>query len=411
MEADRVNREEDVIDIPVGVQQLFDERKRNTINRNVRHEEPKLFRMAVLCGAIIVMFAYFMMPVSRVHGISVTGNANLSRSYILNLAGVSEDSIYYLSLPVILERKLEHDPLIEKADVSLERDNTMSITVDEADVLGYRYDEEPVLLLTDGTSVPLKSEYLDIISRIPLVIGFNTEDQTAKLCKSFAGVEQSVIRDISEISQYSLSYDPQAIRVLMRSGGYFMGNYYNITVLNRYWDIYNHQNDKTQCIFADDSLTSAYSKMCPWDEPVVNKEYWKDEKGNIITNTYGDQVEKHYYLDAYGNYATDGAGNKIPIPISLQGFEVPDDLFLKHYEKGFYKTGKLVLPEGYDENAPDETEAPEESAEATEEPADENAEATEAPAEEGSEATGEETNTEEETQPSEENPETGEDEG
>ncbi len=411
MEADRVNREEDVIDIPVGVQQLFDERKRNTINRNVRHEEPKLFRMAVLCGAIIVMFAYFMMPVSRVHGISVTGNANLSRSYILNLAGVSEDSIYYLSLPVILERKLEHDPLIEKADVSLERDNTISITVDEADVLGYRYDEEPVLLLTDGTSVPLKSEYLDIISRIPLVIGFNTEDQTAKLCKSFAGVEQSVIRDISEISQYSLSYDPQAIRVLMRSGGYFMGNYYNITVLNRYWDIYNHQNDKTQCIFADDSLTSAYSKMCPWDEPVVNKEYWKDEKGNIITNTYGDQVEKHYYLDAYGNYATDGAGNKIPIPISLQGFEVPDDLFLKHYEKGFYKTGKLVLPEGYDENAPDETEAPEESAEATEEPSEENAEATEAPAEEGSEATGEETNTEEDTQPSEENPETGEDEG
>jgi len=411
LEADRVNREEDVIDIPVGVQQLFDERKRNTINRNVRHEEPRLFRMAVLCGAIIVMFAYFMMPVSRVHGISVTGNANLSRSYILNLAGVSEDSIYYLSLPVILERKLEHDPLIEKADVSLERDNTISIVVDEADVLGYRYDEEPVLLLTDGSTVPLKSEYLDIISRIPLVIGFNTEDQTAKLCKSFAGVEQSVIRDISEISQYSLSYDPQAIRVLMRSGGYFMGNYYNITVLNRYWDIYNHQNDKTQCIFADDSLTSAYSKMCPWDEPVVNKEYWKDEKGNIITNTYGDQVEKHYYLDAYGNYATDGAGNKIPIPISLQGFEVPDDLFLKHYEKGFYKTGKLVLPEGYDENAPDETEAPEESAEATEEPSEENAEATEAPAEEGSEATGEETNTEEETQPSEENPETGEDEG
>ena len=411
MEADRVNREEDVIDIPVGVQQLFDERKRNTINRNVRHEEPRLFRMAVLCGAIIVMFAYFMMPVSRVHGISVTGNANLSRSYILNLAGVSEDSIYYLSLPVILERKLEHDPLIEKADVSLERDNTISIVVDEADVLGYRYDEEPVLLLTDGSTVPLKSEYLDIISRIPLVIGFNTEDQTAKLCKSFAGVEQSVIRDISEISQYSLSYDPQAIRVLMRSGGYFMGNYYNITVLNRYWDIYNHQNDKTQCIFADDSLTSAYSKMCPWDEPVVNKEYWKDEKGNIITNTYGDQVEKHYYLDAYGNYATDGAGNKIPIPISLQGFEVPDDLFLKHYEKGFYKTGKLVIPEGYDENAPDETEAPEESAEATEEPSEENAEATEAPAEEGSEATGEETNTEEETQPSEENPETGEDEG
>lgn len=400
MDADRVNREEDVIDIPVGVQQLFDERKRRAINRNVRKQEPMLYRIAVICGAIIVMFAYFMMPVSRVHGISVSGNLNLSRSYILDLAGVSDQSIYYLSLPFLLESRLEHDPLIEKAQVTLERDNTIAISVDEEDLLGYRYDEEPVLLLTDGTLVPLKSEYLDVISRIPLVIGFNTEEQTAKLCRCFADVDQAMIRDISEISQYSLSYDPQAIRVLMRSGGYFMGNYYNITVLNRYWDIYNHQNDKSQCIFADDSLTSAYSKVCPWNEEVVDKEYWKDEKGNVITNTYGDKVEKHYYLDEAGNFALDEKGNRIPVPISLQGFEVPDDLFLKHYEKGFYKTGKLEIPEGYDENA-EETEEPEESPEATDEAA----------AEESNPDENAENTAEESVQPAEESGDTPQDEG
>jgi hypothetical protein len=163
LDADRVNREEDVIDIPVGVQQLFDERKRRAINRNVRKQEPMLYRIAVICGAIIVMFAYFMMPVSRVHGISVSGNLNLSRSYILNLAGVSEDSIYYLSLPVILERKLEHDPLIEKADVSLERDNTISITVDEADVLGYRAEIVPPVM--DGDVMCSSTRIRSLLAR------------------------------------------------------------------------------------------------------------------------------------------------------------------------------------------------------------------------------------------------------
>lgn len=363
MEADRINHEEDVIDVPVGVQQLFDERKRSSINRVVRKEEPKLYRMAVFCGAIIIMLAYFMMPVSRVSGISVRGNAVLDNKYIIDLADISENSIYYLCVPFLLEHRIEADPLIESASVSLERDNTIAIAVKEKDLLGYRYEEEPILLLTDGTTAELKSSYLDVIAKIPLIIGFNTEEQTARLCKSFAAVDQSVIRDISEISQYSLSYDPQAIRVLMRSGGYFMGNFYNISVLNRYWDIYNHQNNKEQCIFADDSLTSAYSKACPWDEVYVEKEYWVDEDGKVVTNTYGDKVEKHYYLDENGAFALDEAGNKIPIPISLQGYEVPDEKFIDHYKRGFYKTGKLVIPEDYDENNPPPLEEEEESAE------------------------------------------------
>jgi hypothetical protein len=116
-------------------------------------------------------------------------------------------------------------------------------------------------------------------------------------------------------------------------------------VLNRYWAIYNYQKDKSQCIFADDSMTSAYSKMCPWDEPVVNREYWTDDTGKVITNTYGDKVEKHYYTDADGNWAVDEKGNRIPIPINLQGYEVPDSDFLENYEKGYYKTGKLVIEE------------------------------------------------------------------
>jgi len=362
LEADRVSHEEDVIDdVPVGVQKLFDERHYRAINRNVRKSQPALFKAAVLCGIILLSAVYFIMPNSRVSSVSVSGSSVLSAEYIKDLADVDSHSLYFLSFPFLVERRIEKDPLIENAEVSLEKDNTLKIEVTEKKILGYRYDEEPVILLTDGTSVPLKSEYLDLISKVPFVIGFLSENQTAKLCRCFKDVDEAIIRDISEISQYSLSYDAEAIRVLMRSGGYFMGNYYNIEVLNRYWDIYNHQKDKSQCIFADDSKTSAFSKVCPWNEEQVDKEYWKDEDGNIITNTYGDKVEKHYYLDEEGEFALDGAGRKIPVPISLQGFEVPDEKFLEHYAEGFYSTGELVIPSWYDDEDTQETEAAEDT--------------------------------------------------
>ena len=367
MEADRVIEEEDVIDVPVGVQQLFDERHYRNISRSVRKAQPKLYRAAVLCGAVILMIVYFIMPVSHVSSVTVSGNSLLSDEYVRSISGVSDSSIYYFTVPLLVKSRIEHDPLIESAEVSLERNNTIAVTVTEKKILGYRYDEEPVLLMTDGTKAELKSEYLDIISKVPLIIGFPTDEQTAKLCRAFKDVDSSLIRDISEISQYSLSYDPQAVRVLMRSGGYFIGNYYNTSLLNKYWDIYNHQNDKSYCIFADDSLTSAYSKICPWDEPEVDKEYWKDSEGNIMTNTYGDKVEKHYYLAEDGSFALDGQGRKIPVPVTLQGFEVPDEKFHEHYEKGFYESGVLEIPEGYTEEEEENTDVPSEETEETSE--------------------------------------------
>lgn len=352
-------KEEDVIDIPVGVQQIFDERHYRAIERNVRNSIPKLHRYAILAGAVIIMIVYFSLPVSRIRAVNIYDNHNLPDSYIQDLADVSESGIYYLTIPALVEYRLKSDPLIEDAKVRLGRDNAVIITVKEKTVLGYRYEDEPVLLMTDGSKVPLKSEYLEIISKIPMIAGFYEDNQTAKLCRAFEEVDPSLIRDISEISQYSLSYDPEAIRILMRAGGYFMGDYYNMSVFNAYWKMYNKQTDKSYCIVADDSLKTASSTICPWDLLYVEREYWTDEKGNIMTNTYGDKVEKHYYTLQDGSFALDESGKKIPIPVSLQGYEVPDENFYENYDKGYYKTGVLKIPDENDKKEAEKTEEPE----------------------------------------------------
>ena len=72
--------------------------------------------------------------------------------------------------------------------MTLHPGNMIDITVTEAKVLGYRYGDEPVLLMADGQQVPLKSEYLDIISRVPLITGFEDEELTRLLVKAVADV-------------------------------------------------------------------------------------------------------------------------------------------------------------------------------------------------------------------------------
>ena len=71
---------------------------------------------------------------------------------------------------------MESDPLIESCDVKLQRGNIIRIEVEEKKIVGYRYDEEPLILFYDNTSTPLKSEYLGVIAEVPLINGFFEEE-------------------------------------------------------------------------------------------------------------------------------------------------------------------------------------------------------------------------------------------
>lgn len=332
-------------DIPEAVQTVFRERHDRRINREYMNARPRLFRIGILIGTLLLTGLYFLLPASRIRGVSFSGNIYLSNNYLRELSGVRTGKLFYLPLPWIIEQKINEDPFIESSDVQLRRGNIVNVSVTEKKIVGYRYDEEPVILFADHTTVPLKSEYLNVIAEVPLINGFFEEDQTRLLIKGFENVDKKIISEISEITQYDLGYDPEAVLVLMRNGGYFIGSYRSISLIDRYNDIYSHLEDRSLCIFADDNLNTAYAKACPWDEPETTFEYWRNEKGDLIRNTYGDPVYKHYYTLDDGSPALDEKGNPIPIPLNDRGFEDRDKEFQAHYDAGYYKTGKLVIPD------------------------------------------------------------------
>lgn len=348
MEVDDIkNEEEDYV--PSGVQEILAKKRlrkaQNQFSNNQRH----LLKWSMFCGGLLIVLLYFFLPISYTKGISVSGNVNLSQDYIKEISNVDGNHRFFLTIPFLTEMRLKSNPMISDAKVTLNENHIISIQVTEKKAIGYRYDDdEPIVLFADNTTAPLESGYLDIIADIPYITGFNETEQTRLLCNAFENIEPSVIADISEISQYKLPYDDQTIKVLMRTGGYFVSNYHDLYMINDYHLVEKKVTDSSKCVYAfsSDTGNTVYTRTCPWDENTENTEYWTDSAGNVLKNTYGDKIAKHYYSDENGSDAVDAEGKKIPIAIDEEGNEVLDPQFQEHYAAGYYASGTLVVPEG-----------------------------------------------------------------
>ena len=347
-----------------GVETIFEERAVTSDNRAFERARPHLFAGAVFFAFLLLILIYCFSPESRVKAVSVRGHNYLSKSYVEKRAGVSVNDLFYLQFPSAVAAMIEEDPMIEEAQVRLLHDNIIEITVHEKQPYGYRYDEEePTVLCTDGSVVPLTSELMPILARIPFINGFTDEKATHLLTNGFKEVSPDRIEEMAEVIQYPLSYDPEAIEIRMRDGGIFFSNYFSLSLVNQYPTLSRLIKNKDNCLYADNGTTVAAARACPWDEEEIILEYWTDEEGNYIYNKWGDRAVKHYYQDSDGNYYLDDNGDRIIIPIDAYGQDQKDADFLNHYFLGWYKKGYLDIPEEELEEGenPEGTAAPEDS--------------------------------------------------
>ena len=74
-------------------------------------------------AAVLLMGLYFMIPDSRVKGVTFRGNQYLSSRYLQEISGVKEGNLFYLPLPWVIEQKVSSDPFVESCDVQLLKGN------------------------------------------------------------------------------------------------------------------------------------------------------------------------------------------------------------------------------------------------------------------------------------------------
>ena len=323
-------------------QQIMARKRRAKYREKYHYLQKKLRRLSTVMAIAFLVLLYISLPISKTEAVYINGNHTLSKEKIMAISNAKKGNYFFTNIPFLAKYRLEKNIFIDKANVHWQANRIINIEIEEKKKIAYYYKNNDIyILFMDGTSTKLSKEDYNILNYIPLLSGFETFDQQRMLSSSLKNVSINRIDDISEIMQYSLPYDPEGIKFVMRNGGIMIASYASAYLVQEYNSIYHQTKNKQLCIYATEKNNTAYASVCPWQKQIHNIKWWLDKDGKWLINKSGDYVIEHYYTDAHGKQALDEKGKVIKMPVNEHGYEIPDRDFLKNYEAGYYKNGIL----------------------------------------------------------------------
>ena len=118
----------------------------------------------------------------------------------------------------------------------------------------------------------VNDENIYLIYNVPLIEGY-TKEELKEIERGFENTSIEVIKQISEIHKYPVSYDDKQMEVIMKDGNYCFMSYLGLSLLENYYAV-SSSIDKTKghaCIYFDEFTNSAYTSICPWQASQENQ--------------------------------------------------------------------------------------------------------------------------------------------
>jgi len=238
-----------------------------------------LYSRLVIIGLVLLIVGslalYFFSSASNVRSVKVVNNHYLSDEYIQELTGISTDSKYLLLFTSFNGYKAEDSPLIKNIRVEKGGNRSVVIYVEENTIMGYRYTDKMELVLGDGEIIPFESRYIFSLAILPMfMIGDN--DRTIAIAKEMNNLDTDIISRISEIKEYSMSYDPNMVKFVMDDGYRIYTSLDGVKYIAEYLKIITSSSSKHSCIFIDPDHQMAVIRDCKdLEQPQT-----ADESGN-----------------------------------------------------------------------------------------------------------------------------------
>ncbi len=236
-----------------------------------------LFIIAFISSLIILITLYFLSPQANIYRINVKGLTYLSEEEILNYLDVSTKDKFFFVSKASLSKKLMNLGFIKKVSINKLNGNILEIELIEKRILGYNFVDKAIAFLDDNTSFEIDNLSTSIITKVPYIHGFDDE-KLKDLLSNLTKLNDNTLRRISEITNYSLSYDPDTIVLITDNGNYNFISKADLALFNDYDRIYNNLEKKTNCIFYDALTSSAFASKCPWEKEEVKKEEVKKDE-------------------------------------------------------------------------------------------------------------------------------------
>lgn len=257
-----VKREDKVVDM-VFKQKL--EQQQRLKKQRRRRRRKWVFSILLIIGLFTF---YFMTDISKPKAITISGNNILEKEDILDFAKINNDSNLIYANPIVISSRLKKHPFI--TDVSTKSSlfkRVIHIDITELKIFGYRQaEDETTMILFDGTSETLTNDLYQLLPDLIYVNGFDEEEDQRRLVESFLELDDSILNQVSEIHQTSVSYDDKLIQILMKNGNQVFTSFQTVERLNYYLDIIKQLDVENNCLFIDEMSGQVISQPCPVSE-------------------------------------------------------------------------------------------------------------------------------------------------
>lgn len=252
-----------------------DERMNEVINKKEKRKRKRKQHVIFLILGLIVLFAgYLISDYSKIKSLSVTGNNMYTEKEIYEITGIDYNNRYLFTSSFIIKSKLKRCEFIEDAKI-VKENGTIEIQLKEKKVVGYLEYEDGSrdLLLANGEKINCTKDgklwyiYDSCITKVPLITGFDDEEQLQNLAKGFFNtkkeVTQQFISRISEITPFVQSYDEHMVKLLMQDGNSVYSSYDGIGLLCYYDDVLKELQGTDVCLFVEETANIMMKAECP----------------------------------------------------------------------------------------------------------------------------------------------------
>ena len=183
----------------------------------------RLFILGIVFGILITAVLYLMLPSSEVFKVVVKGNEYLKDDYYINLSKIKDGDKFLLVNLNKVKNQISSSSIVDSVTVKRNNYNLIEINVKEKEIIGYTYEVEPKILLSDGSTINLENDYLNVIASVPLIEGYD-EEGLKLIAIGFKKLDQKMIDEISDfqvIRAKILSPLRNTMRFINHHHGYF----------------------------------------------------------------------------------------------------------------------------------------------------------------------------------------------
>lgn len=202
-----------------------------------------LIFLSIILIFLAVIYYVLQMPIKNIY---ISGNKILDDETVIELAKLSNYPSFLLTSTSEIKRNLSKSDYINNIKVSKKLGNVIDIKVEEYKALALTNNGQRVIL-SSGKIIENK----DNITDVP-VLNNNISDKVFNyFIKKFSGVNDNILRQISQLEYSPVSVDDKRFLLYMDDGNMIYITLTKIDKLNKYNAIKDKMDNKTGLIYLD----------------------------------------------------------------------------------------------------------------------------------------------------------------